>query len=408
MALANTAPAAAGDFRLSKPAELTLFALCVAQAVFLAASFALGHWMIDTDGHGVVTDFVNVWAAGGLVLEGHPVAVYDPTIHKAAEDAALGRGFDGYFPWFYPPPFLFVATLLALMPYLTAFAVWVLVTFPAYAFTIRAIIGHRLGLLLAFAFPAVTSNAIVGQNGFVTAALLGSSLLAMERRPILSGVLLGLLAYKPHFGLLFPLVLAVSGRWRVFLAAAATVAVMVVLSWFAFGAATCEAFVRSLPLASQSMLRDGHGDFSKMHSALGLVRALGGGDTLAFVLQTMLTGVSAIVVCVMWRRKVAFDMQAAALATAALLATPYLYVYDLVVLAIPMAFLIRAARASGFLRGEIAWLGAASLCILLFPAVHAPIGLAAVLIVAMLVIRRAYFPPAKTTLGSALQDRAVA
>jgi hypothetical protein len=404
----DTAPAAAGDFRLSKPAELTIFALCVAQAVFLAASFALGHWMVDTEGHGVVADFVNVWVAGRLVLEGHPVAVYDWTIHKAAEDAALGRGFDGYFPWFYPPPFLFVASVLALMPYLTAFAVWVLVTFPAYAFTIRAIVGHRLGLLFALAFPAATSNAMVGQNGFVTAALLGSSLLAMERRPILSGVLLGLLAYKPHFGLLFPLVLAVSGRWRVFLAATATVAAMAAVSWLAFGAATCEAFVRSLPLASQFMLRDGYGDFSKMHSALGLVRVLGGGDALAWALQMTLAGVSAIVVCVLWRRKVAFDMQAAALATAALLATPYLYVYDLVVLAIPMAFLIRAARASGFLRGEITWLAAASLCILVFPAVHVPIGLAAVLIVAMLVTRRACFAPDASTPTPALHDRVAA
>jgi hypothetical protein len=404
----DTAPAPTGDFRLSKPAELTLFAFCVAQAVFLAASFALGHWMVDTEGRGVVTDFVNVWAAGQLVLEGHSLSVYDWTIHKAAEAAALGRGFEGYFPWFYPPPFLFVASLLALMPYLMAFAVWMLVTFPAYALTVRAIIGHRLGLLLAFAFPAVTSNAMVGQNGFVTAALLGSSLLAMERRPILSGVLLGLLAYKPHFGLLFPLVLAVSGRWRVFGAAAATVAIMAVVSWLAFGAATCEAFVRSLPLASQFVLRDGHGDFSKIHSALGLVRALGGGDTLAWVLQTMLTAVSAIVVCVLWRRKVPFDLQAAALAAAALLATPYLYVYDLVVLAIPMAFLIRTARVTGFLRGEIVWLAAANLCILLFPAVHAPIGLVAVLIVAMLVVRRACLSPAKTALAPALQDRAVA
>jgi hypothetical protein len=178
------------------------------------------------------------------------------------------------------------------------------------------------------------------------------------------------------------------------------VAVIAAVSWLAFGAETCEAFVRALPLASQSMLRDGDGDFSKMHSALGLVRALGGGDTLAFVLQTTLTGVSAIVVCMMWRRKVAFDMQAAALATAALLATPYLYVYDLVVLAIPMAFLIRAARAGGFLRGEIAWLAAASLCILLFPAVHAPIGLAAVLIVAGLVVRRACSSDRSTVSGA--------
>jgi hypothetical protein len=388
MAHAETIPAA-GDFRLSKPVELALFALCVAQVVFLAASFVLGYWMVETDGRGVVTDFVNVWAAGRLVLEGHPVAVYDWTIHKAAEEAALGRGFDSYFPWFYPPPFLFVASVLALMPYLTAFATWVLVTLPAYALTIRAIIGHRLGFLLAFAFPAWTLNAMVGQNGFITAALLGSSLLVMERRPILSGVLLGLLAYKPHFGLLFPLVLAVSGRWRVFGAAAATVAVMAAVSWLAFGAATCEAFVRSLPLASQSVLRDGHGDFSKIHSALGLMRALGGGETPAWALQTTLTAASAIVVCVLWRCKAAFDIKAAALATAALLATPYLYVYDLVVLAVPMAFLIRAARAGGFLRGEVAWLTVASLCILLFPVVHAPTGLAAVLIVAILVVRRA-------------------
>jgi hypothetical protein len=105
---------------------------------------------------------------------------------------------------------------------------------------------------------------------------------------------------------------------------------------------------------------------------------------------------------------VPFDLQAAALAAAALLATPYLYVYDLVVLAIPMAFLIRTARVTGFLRGEIVWLAAANLCILLFPAVHAPIGLVAVLIVAMLVVRRACLSPAKTALAPALQDRAVA
>src|SRR3954469_24406398 len=120
MALADTAVEATGDFRLSKPAELTLFGLCVAQAAFLAASFALGYWMVDTDGRGVVTDFVNVWAAGRLVLEGHAVSVYDWTIHKAAEETALGRSFESYFPWFYPPPFLFVAGVLALMPYLTA------------------------------------------------------------------------------------------------------------------------------------------------------------------------------------------------------------------------------------------------------------------------------------------------
>src|SRR5260370_10800648 len=98
MALVDTAPATTGDFRLSKPAELTLFALCIAQSVFLAASFALGHWMVGTDGRGVVTDFVNVWAAGRLALEGHPALVYDWTIHQAAQDAPPERRFGSYCP----------------------------------------------------------------------------------------------------------------------------------------------------------------------------------------------------------------------------------------------------------------------------------------------------------------------
>ena len=38
-------------------------------------------------------DFVNVWTAGRLVLEGHPLSVYDWTIHKAAQYAALGYNF---------------------------------------------------------------------------------------------------------------------------------------------------------------------------------------------------------------------------------------------------------------------------------------------------------------------------
>lgn len=52
-----------------------------------------------------------------------------------------------------------------------------------------------------------------GQNSFLTAALLGGSLLLLDKRPIVAGVLIGLLSYKPQFGLLIPLVLVATGRW---------------------------------------------------------------------------------------------------------------------------------------------------------------------------------------------------
>ncbi len=186
---------------LSRPVELICFALIVAHAVYLAASYLQGIWIIAPDGGGVPTDFVGVWAAGRLVLEGHAAAVYDWPVHKAMEVTALGHPFAGYFGWHYPPTFLFVAAALSLMPYAAAYALWAFATFPAYLVAVRGIVGDRTGYVLAAAFPAVLCNFIDGQNGFLSAALFGGTLLLLPRRPLLAGVLLGLLTYKPHLGL---------------------------------------------------------------------------------------------------------------------------------------------------------------------------------------------------------------
>ena len=69
-------------------------------------------------------------------------------------------------------------------------------------------------LLLALAFPAVLVNLGHGQNGFLTAALLGGALVVLDRRPIVAGILFGLLVYKPQFGLMIPLALVAGGHWR--------------------------------------------------------------------------------------------------------------------------------------------------------------------------------------------------
>jgi hypothetical protein len=182
----------------------------------------------------IANDFVNVWAAGRLVLDGHAAAAYDWTLHREVEVAAVGHEFEGYYSWHYPPTVLFVAAALASLPYLVAALIWLAVTLPAYVAAGRAIVGERIGILLACAFPGVVWNISAGQNGFLTAALIGGALASLPRRPIIAGILLGLLTYKPQFGLLFPLVLLLEGYWRVLAAAAATAAVMVAAS-FALG-----------------------------------------------------------------------------------------------------------------------------------------------------------------------------
>ena len=377
---------------LARPAELVCFALVVAHAAYLGAAYCDGIWIVAPDGGGVAADFVNVWAAGRFALLGQAAMAYDWPAHKLMEASAVGHPFDGYYPWSYPPPFLFVAAALAALPYAAAYVGWLIATFPAYLVAIRAIIGDRIGYLLAAAFPAVLSNFIVGQNGFLTAGLIGGALALLQSQPVAAGALLGLLTVKPHLGLLFPLALAAGGRWRAFLAAAGVASALVAASWSSFGGATWSAFFAGLSHSSEAFLANDGGDWTKFQTAFGLARALGGSAALAWSAQIMLALSAAAAVAALWRSDAAYEIKAAALGAGALLATPYLYTYDLVVLAVPLAFLFRLGRARGFLPHEATAIGAICFLILIFPVVKTPVGFAAVLCVAGLIARRVLAP----------------
>jgi hypothetical protein len=120
---------------------------------------------------------------------------------------------------------------------------------------------------------------------------------------------------------------------------------------------------------------------------------LGGTEPLAWTLQAGVALACAAAILILWRSEVDYDIKAAALGCGALLATPYLYLYDFVVLAVPLAFLFRLGRTRGFLSYELAGIGTAALLVLIFPFVKAPVGFAAVLVVAALIARRAVMPP---------------
>jgi hypothetical protein len=369
--------------------ELIGFALTLAYVLFLGISAFYGYWLIDADGRPIDYDFVNVWAAGALTLAGTPAAAYDWAAHRAVEFAAVGHEFSGYYGWHYPPPFLAIAAALATMPYLAAFAVWLAVTLPAYLAALRAIMGERLAILLGCAFPGAIWNVTAGQNGFFTAALLGGMLVNLQRRPLLSGVFLGLLAYKPQFGILFPIVLAWEGRWRVFAAAAVTATLMIAASAVAFGTESWRAFFEWMPVTSAAVFGDGRAGFNKLQSLFGVVRWFGGSMTAAWTAQLMLIASAAAGAILTNRRPIHDDIKAAALGIAALLATPYLYIYDFPVLAIPLAFLLRHGLREGFMPYEGAALAAVCALVLAFAFLAVPTGFVAVIVVAGLVGMRA-------------------
>jgi hypothetical protein len=384
-AIATREPRSDNAARIVTVAGLTL---ALAFAVVLAGAWLDGHWLYDAQGRPIANDFVNVFAAGKLTLEGQAASAYDWTLHKAAEVRAVGYDFGSYYGWHYPPTFLFAAAALALLPFTAAALAWLAVTLPLYAASIRAIVGDRAGWLLALGFPAALWNVTAGQNGFLTAALIGGTLLFVERRPVLAGVLLGLLTYKPHFGLLFPFALIAGGHWRVLVAAAVTALVMIAASLAVFGTEAWIAFVHWMPVTSRVVLGEGGADWDRLQSLFGLIRAHGGGETLAWSAQVIVALAALAAVCALWRSRASYELKAAALGCGALLATPYLYMYDLVVLAVPVAFLVRIALMRGFTRAETLLLPAGAALMLIFPYVKTQVGLAAVVIVAALIALR--------------------
>jgi arabinofuranan 3-O-arabinosyltransferase len=383
--LATQAPADA----IRRSLRLIGAALTLNAVLFLLVSFATGQWLFDSAGGLADSDFVDVWAAGKLALDGHAAAAWDWAIHRDAEVAALGHDFPGNYGWHYPPTFLFAAVALATLPYLAALLGWLAVTLPLYLAAVRTIMGERPGILIACAFPAVMWNMLVGQNGFLTAALIGFMLVCLDTRPIVAGILLGLLTYKPQFGILFPFLLAANGQWLVFAVAGATTVLLVAASAAVFGVGAWAAFFTWLPATGEIILGDGRAGLNKLQSLFGLVRWLGGGTTAAWIAQGLLIAACVVALVMLTRdRRAPNEVKSAALATGALLATPYLYIYDFPVLMIPLAFLLRLGLREGFLPGELAAMAAAGGLVLIFPLVPVPTGFAAAVIVAAIIGRR--------------------
>src|SRR5215469_13927916 len=144
---------------------------------------------------------------------------------------------------------------LAALPYLTAMLVWLMATLAAYVAAMVGILAptldRRTAVFVACGFPAALWNVTAGQNGFLTAALIGGTLGFLERQPALAGICLGLLTYKPQFGLLFPIILLADRRWRTIAVAAAVACALVALSLIAFGTESWIAFAHWMPITSR-------------------------------------------------------------------------------------------------------------------------------------------------------------
>ena len=360
----------------------------IVYAVVLASLLFKGQWVILDDGKFAKTDFIHIWVSGNLVQSSYPTRIFDNSAFLASQLALLGTDSWTLFPYFvYPPTFLLFTYPLGLMPYLTAFAVWMIATLVLYEAAIYAIIPRPAAVILALTPCPVLFNLALGQNGFLTAGLVGLSLVFTERRPWLSGMFIGLLTYKPQFGILFPFALLASRNWRAFVSAAATSVVLGLTAAIAFGYQGWLSFIHSL-VNRQSSLGEIPGSQPPLVSIFGFLQSAGASAYISWTVHLAAAAIVAATICAIWAKPIPHSLKAATLCIGTVMVTPYVLGYDLCVLAVAAAFLVKDASSRGFLPGERAVMLICWAALVLLMAPYVPIIICVVLL--FLIARRIF------------------
>jgi hypothetical protein len=377
-----------GDWLTSRRMALVAGAMLIGTLVSIVFLFVTATGTADVLGRPLGTDFTSFWSAGRMVLEGRAAAAYDWAAHNAVQWQTHHAG--GYFPFSYPPLLFLVMVPIAMLAYVPALLVWQATSLLAALAAVRAILPGRRVMLLALGFPGVLVCLGHGQTGFLTAALFAGGLVALARHEVAAGILFGLMAYKPQFGLLIPFALVAGGHWRAVVAAAATVAAAGMLTLALWGLAPWQAFLAALPQTEAVVLEAHH--FEKLQSAFACARLWGAPVWLAYAVQALVAAATLAAVVWAWRSDAALALKAALLLTGAMLATPYVVDYDFILLGMAVAFFAAHGFAHGFMAWEKTVLAAAWLMPLLARTAareaFLPLGLMVLLAVFGVVLRR--------------------
>jgi hypothetical protein len=407
-AVGSLSISARSSFSIFTASRLQLYgyALALIYATAFIHFYWAKAWILDYSGVPLYGDFTDAWVAGWHALNAKAAQLYDSNEFVNIQKALLGAR-DYFYPnWPYPPTFFLILAPLSTLPYLYAFLTWDLATLVGCLAVVYLIARRPPAIALLLASPFTAWNFLAGQNGFLTASLLGGSLFFLEKWPIVAGVFIGCLTYKPQFGMLIPVALVASRQWRAVASAGVAAALLAATSIALFGSDAWAAFPNGLVTQSKLNLgADLDSNWGYLQTLYGLIRSLHGSANTAWLVQGLTTLATAIIVWIVWQSRLRYPLKAATLSTAALIATPYAFAYDMAAIVVPAAFLATDQLRHGLLRGDKAiWitLFGAPLAVLVTLGDDAggptfggtPISLLAVIVLFGVILRRARQPAA--------------
>jgi hypothetical protein len=285
-------------------------------------------------------DFFALWSYAKIAAE-HPMAeLYDPAVLHQRQ-VALGMPDTEQNPFPYPPIAMLLLRPLCFLPYEVSYIVWTIGTLALFISVILATCSRLpLCLIGAIVAPATTAAVAAGQSGLLAASLMTAGIRLAASRPVLSGILIGLLAYKPQIALLLPVALAAARLWRALWAACCTILAMAITATLAFGPAAWPAWLSMLPAYAETFDREA----SEWHirpTVMANLQIVGVPLSTAREIQVLVAIAVATLIGRCFRRHPS-GLAAAALLVGTFLATPHAFIYDLPLTTAAMALYIQA------------------------------------------------------------------
>ena len=306
---------------------------------------------LDPRGRPVGTDFIAFWSAARVTIADNAVDPWN-LAELAGYQRTLFPGLAGPTAWVYPPTMLLLVLPLGYLGFTAAFVAWTVFGLAAFLGTLSFVVrGYRHAWPLILAFPGLWLGIAHGQTQFVVAALMGGALLLLGRNPVLAGVLIGLMAVKPHLAILFPVVLIAGGQWRAFGAAAVTAIGAFAAGVLTFGTGSIGDWLDGMGLVGAAIDADALPVY-KFVTPYTTFRLLGVPELTALTLHMTVAVPVVLLTWKLWRKTSDVRVRGAAVVVATFLVTPYAADYDLVVLAFPIAWMALTGLQHGWLRGD--------------------------------------------------------
>ena len=296
-------------------------------------------------------DWVIFQAAARAFFTGELAHIYDQAWITNATNSQFAAWLSSPlpFPLFpYPPVFL-----LLVLPFAKLAAGWSLLfsqlaQFAALAFALRKLAPGKpylFFLIGAFLAPAAANNVLAGSNAVLVTALIVGGIALLKDAPLLAGALLGVVIFKPQFFPLLPLALLAGKQVRALSGMAGSVVALVLLSAVLFGPGLwldwINVYLHPQQMAGVNGTDWGH---SWDESVSTCVALLGAPPWLATAAQAL---AALIAVLAVWRAfRLGHPGRLAILLCAALLASPHVSNYDLLLLAVAALIYVRTLPES--------------------------------------------------------------